>query len=290
MILIIGYIVVLAATIGGLYLGGGEVRDLLHGAEFIVVIGICLGILIIASPINVLVGIVRKTTTALKGTSVTRREYMEIMQLLYEIFMLGRRNGVIALEDHIISPQTSSIFQNYPGFLSHPARVEFLCNCLRPVIDGKVKPDQLEEVIETELIAMEEENDGPVRVLGLVGDSFPGVGICAAVLGIILTMSKIDQDPAIIGQGVANALTGTFIGVFGAYGFVNPLTTLIATNNLTEMKYYRCISTAVCAFAKGMAPIMAVELCRRSLDSHFKPSADELEEVLKNLRVSAKPN
>jgi chemotaxis protein MotA len=166
--------------------------------------------------------------------------------------------------------------------------LEFICNGLRPVIDGKIKPDQLEELMTVELDAKSDEADHPVHVLQLVGDSLPGIGIVAAVLGIINTMAAIADGPEVVGERVAAALTGTLLGVFSAYGFVNPIATRIKFNNAQDQQYLRCILAAVAGFAKGLAPVTAVEVARRSLDSATQPSAEELEAAVKNLNVPAK--
>lgn len=283
MVLIIGFIIVLASVFGGLMLGGGSPLVLLHVSEFVVVLGICLGILVIASPMHVLRALMGKVIIAFRGGSTSRQDYIDLLKMLYQIFMLARREGIIAIEDHVMDPKNSSIIAQYPKFLSSPQRVEFFCNSFRPIIDGKVKPEQIRSVLDVEIRAFEKEGHEPVRVLELVGDSFPGVGICAAVLGIILTMGSIAQGPEAVGYKVAAALTGTFLGVFGAYGFINPLAALIHTNNEVEVKYFDCMAIAITGFANGFAPIMAVEMARRSLESHLKPGADELEEMLKNL-------
>lgn len=283
MVLIIGFIIVIASVFGGLLLGGGSPLVLLHVSEFVVVLGICLGILVIASPMHVLRSLLGKMVIALRGGTTRKQDYVDLMKMLYQIFMLARREGIIAIEDHVMDPKNSSIITQYPKFLNSPERVEFFCNSFRPIIDGKVKPEQIRSVLDVEIRALEKEGNEPVHVLELVGDSFPGVGICAAVLGIMLTMGSIAQGAEVVGHKVAAALTGTFLGVFGAYGFINPLASLISANNAVEVKYFDCMAIAITGFANGFAPIMAVEMARRSLESHLKPGADELEEILKNL-------
>lgn len=283
MVLLIGFIVVLGAAMGGFMYADGNPMLLLHLSEFIVIGGIAIGIMIIASPSHVLQHMVTKIKGAFAGGHTGKDEYLELLKLLYEIFLLGRRSGLIALEGHILEPDKSTIFSKYHSFSHHPERVEFLCNGLRPVVDGKIKPDQLQALLEVELDAKSSEADGPVHTLQLVGDSLPGVGIVAAVLGIINTMTAISEGPEAVGEKVAAALTGTFLGVFAAYGFVNPLAARIKHNNDNDDKYFRCILQAVSGFAKGLAPLMAVEVARRSLESNVQPGADELEAILKGM-------
>ena len=283
MMLLVGVLIVFAATLGGFMVAGGNPLLLLHVSEFIVIGGIALGLMIIASPSHVLKEIIVKIKGAISGGHTGKDEYLDLLKLLYEIFLLGRRSGLIALEGHILEPDKSTIFTKYGSFIHHPERVEFLCNGLRPVVDGKIKPDQLEALLEVELDAKANEADEPVHILQLVGDSLPGVGIVAAVLGIINTMAAISEGPEAVGEKVAAALTGTFLGVFSAYGIINPLAMRIKANNANDDKYFRCILQAVSGFAKGLAPLMAVEVARRSLDSTVQPGADELEAILKGM-------
>ena len=288
MLVLIGIFLVIGATIGGFMLAGGHPAVLLHISEFVVIFGISVGILIIASPSHVLQDVASKVRFAFFAKKPGKEKYFDLLKLLYEIFMVGRRNGLIALEEHVMDPEKSAIFARYPAVTAHKERLEFLINGLRPVIDGKIKPDQLETLMTAELDAKGEEADHPVHVLQMVGDSLPGIGIVAAVLGIINTMAAIADGPAVVGERVAAALTGTFLGIFGAYGFVNPIATRIKFNNADDQQYFRCILAAVAGFAKGLAPITAVEIARRSLDSGVQPTAEELEVAVKGLSGASK--
>jgi chemotaxis protein MotA len=286
MLLIVGFAIVFIATLGGFMLAGGHPAVLLHLSEFVVIGGVALGILVIASPFSTLKLTLTQIIRAFKGAT-SKAENVDLLKLLFELFTLGRKGGVIALEEHLSSPKGSSIFSKYPSFVNNHHRVEFLCNSLRPIVDGRVKPDQLDELLDHDIEAKEEEAEGPIHVLQLIGDSLPGVGIVAAVLGIINTMAAIAEGPEAVGEKVAAALTGTFLGILAAYGFVNPLTSRIKGNNNMELQYLKSIKKGVIAFAGGLAPIMAVEISRRCLDHSAQPAADELEETLKNINATA---
>lgn len=283
MLILIGGFIVICSAIGGFMLAGGKPLVLLHLSEFVVILGIGGGVLVIASPGHVLKHIIHKVGKCITGKASTEADYRELLKLLYEIFMVGRRNGLIALEEHITNPKQSSIFQRYPAILNHRERLEFLCNGLKPVVDGKIKPDQLENLMGAELAAKNVEAEHPVHVLQLVGDSLPGIGIVAAVLGIINTMAAIADGPEKVGQKVAAALTGTLLGIFVAYGFVNPIANRVKFNNAADALYLKCIMQAIAGFAKGLAPLTAVEVARRSLDREVQPGSDELEAALKSL-------
>src|SRR5476651_2700841 len=162
MLILIGAFIVMASTIGGFMLAGGQPLVLLHVSEFVVILGVGTGVLVIASPGHVLKEIIHKVKDALAGKAAGQKEFADLLKLLYEIFMVGRRNGLIALEEHIMDPKKSAIFQRYPVVLNHPERLEFLVNGLKPVIDGKIKPDQLEDLMIAELEAKATESEHPV--------------------------------------------------------------------------------------------------------------------------------
>lgn len=288
MLILVGALIVMLSMIGGFMIAGGNPIVLLHISEFVIIFGIAGGLLFIASPLHLIMETVHKVKSAIFGKPIGATEFSDLLKLLYELFLAGRRNGLIALEEHVSNPATSNIFSRYPSFMSSPKRVEFLISALRPVIDGRIKPDQLEELMNAELDAKEEEADHPVHMLQLIGDSLPGIGIVAAVLGIINTMAAISEGPEAVGKKVAAALTGTFLGIFAAYGFVNPMANRVKFCNANDIQYLRCMVVSVAGFAKGLAPLTAVEIARRTLDHSVQPGGDELENELKALPTPGK--
>jgi chemotaxis protein MotA len=289
MIILVGVIIVIASVAGGFMMQGGLLATLLHVSELVIIGGAALGAMVIMAPKRVLLDLGRLSVQALKGTPFKRQAYDDLFLVLYELFMLGRRNGLIGLEEHLMTPASSAIFQRYPSVVKNKDAVEFLCGALRPVIDGRIKADQLRHLLETDLQRMEEEGRAPIDVLTRTGDAMPGFGIVAAVLGIVITMASINGPIEIIGEKVAAALVGTFLGIFLAYGFVNPLAVNMEFNMVARLAYFRCISAAVVGFAGGTAPGMAVELARRSLSEELRPNADELEKMLKSISSKAAP-
>ena len=287
MLVIIGSIVVLASVIGAFWSEGGNPLRLWIWQEYVMIIGSAAGSMMVMAPKKVIIDMMNQILGTLKATPYTKAAYEELFKALYELFMLGRRNGMIDLENHVMNPSTSSIFTKYPSFSGNHHAMELLCGGLRPIIDGKVKPDQLKLLLEIELDCMEEEHHQPIEVLTKIGDALPGFGIVAAVLGIVVTMGHLDSPRQELGAHVASALVGTFLGILFAYGFVSPLTVNMTFLGASQMVYHRCIANAVIGFANGMAPIMAVEMARRSLSSDLKPTADDLETMLKSV-VSGK--
>ena len=287
MIVLLGAALVILSVGGGFLMAVGYSLALMHVSELVIIGGAATGALVLMSPKRVLIDLFKQMFGALKGSPYTRRAYDELFKALYELFMLGRRGGMVALEEHIMNPETSTIFSKYPAFQKNKHAMEFLCNGLRPIIDGKIKPDHLKLLLEIELEAMEAEHDRPVSVLVKAADAMPGFGIVAAVLGIVITMASIAGPIESIGEKVAAALVGTFLGIFLSYGFMNPLAVNMEFVNIAQLAYVRCIAASVISFASGMSPIMAVEVARRGLSSEVKPSADALETMLKGLNQAA---
>lgn len=286
MIVLLGMLVVLGAVLGGFMMAGGHIGVLIHVSEFVVIGGAAIGALIVMSPKKVLIDMFKGLIMTLKGAPYGRAAYEDLLKAMYELFLLGKRAGMIALEEHVTTPQSSSIFTKYPAFLTNHHGVDFLCQALRPIVDGRVKPDQLRALLEAELQTTEHEHHAPIGVLTKTADALPGFGIVAAVLGIIITMGAITGPPEEIGHKVAAALVGTFLGILLSYGFVAPLAVNLEFIGAAEMRFLRCIATAVSAFANGLAPIMAIEMARRGLASDVRPGADETEAMMKQLNTA----
>jgi chemotaxis protein MotA len=231
----------------------------------------------------VLIDIFKGLLQTLKGSPYNRSCYEELLKALYEMFMLARRDGMISLEDHVNNPSQSSILSKYPTLVNNHHALDFMINALRPLVDGRVKPEQLEELLKIELNAKEQEHHAPIGVLAKTADALPGFGIVAAVLGIILTMGAISGPPEEIGHKVAAALVGTFLGILLSYGFAHPLASNLEFIGIAELAYLRCMASSIVSFAQGQAPIMAVEVARRSLSSDVRPSAEEMEAMMKQL-------
>ena len=287
MIVIIGCIIVLGAVLGGFMMAGGHIGSLIVISEYVVICGSAAGAVVIMAPKHIIMALVKQMIGTLKGSPYGKKAYEDLFKALYELFMLGRRNGMIALEEHVLTPDTSSIFTKYPGLVKDHHAMAILCGGLKPIIDGKVKPDQLKLLLDTELDTMETEHHQPIDVLTKAADAMPGFGIVAAVLGIVITMGSIAGPVEEIGHHVAAALVGTFLGILISYGFLNPLCVNMTFVGSSELAFFRTIGNAVVGFANGMAPIMAIEVARRGLTSDVKPEAEEMEKMLKEA-VAAK--
>ncbi|MBO60580.1 MAG: flagellar motor protein MotA [Verrucomicrobiales bacterium] len=283
MVIFIGFIIIMGGTLGGFMAEGGNPLHLLHIGEIITILGMLFGCAIIMAPVSVLKGISSGIIDILKGAPYNKEDYEDLFKMMYELFQLGRRNGMIALEDHVMNPKDSSLFKKYDKFHKNDRAVDFFCDGLRPLVDGRLKPEQIGPLMDSGVKHVEHEKHAPVHVLHLVADSMPAFGIVAAVMGIIKTMGVIDSTE-LVAKYMAAALSGTFLGIFISYGVVNPLAVNLHFYNDGETTYLKVVKASVVAFALGLPPIVACEIGRREIEHRFQPSADDLEKMLKSAK------
>ena len=283
MVIIIGFIIIMGGTLGGFVMEGGKPDSLIHYGEIVTILGMLFGCAIIMAPVSVLQGISQGLKNILKGAPYKKEDYEDLFKMMYELFQLGRRNGMIALEEHVMNPDGSSLFKKYDKFYSNERAVDFFCDGLRPLVDGRLKPEQIGPLMDSGVKHIEHEKHAPVHVMHLVADSMPAFGIVAAVMGIIKTMDYLDNT-ALVGKYIAAALSGTFLGIFISYGVVNPLAVNLHFYNDGEATYLKVIKASVVAFALGLPPLVACEIGRREIEHRFQPSAGDLETMLKTAK------
>jgi chemotaxis protein MotA len=284
MLVIIGAVVVLASVIGGFMWAGGPLLVLVQPSEFLIIGGAALGSLMISTPpgvLKALMGQVGRFFRARPG----KNEYLELLGMLYQLFRLTQQSGVMALESHVEDAATSPIMSRYPKFLANHHAVAFLTDSIKVIILGGIAPHDLEALMDEDLHVHHGEATRPASTLSKIGDSLPGLGIVAAVLGVVITMQAIDGPPAAIGHHVAAALVGTFLGILACYGFVSPMATNMEHLVEDEGHYLVCIKTGLLAVYKGFPPVIAVEFARRVLPSEVRPSFEETEQYCKGARA-----
>ena len=282
--LIGGIVLIMACVLTGFLMHHGNLLTLVVPSEYLIIGGTLIGSIIIANPGRVCTGTLRGIASLLKGGGAPgRKEYLETLQMLYQLFQLSRKEGVLALEDHVNEPQNSSIMQSYPSFGKEKNAVAFLCDTLKLFVAGVLDPHNMDELMERDLEVIHHEDLEPSHALQKAADALPALGIVAAVLGIILTMQSIDQGAATVGRKVAGALVGTFIGVFMAYAFVGPMSSMLESIANAKARYYQCIRHVLTATIAGVNPPMAVEIGRRSIATADRPTFEELAEALREL-------
>ncbi len=281
MFVLIGFVVVFGAVFGGFIMHGGKIAALIQISEFIIIGGAGIGALIAANPPSVLSAIIKSVLGLLKGSPYKKEVFLELLSALFALFTLARKEGLLALEQHVERPHESSLFAQYPFLASNHHALEFLCDTMKVVLTGAISPFDLADLTESDLEKHHEEVMRPAHALSKIGDAMPGFGIVAAVLGVVITMGYLDQGPETIGKKVAAALVGTFLGVLLAYGIFQPLASAIENNAHPEHQYFQCIRQALIAFARGDAPITCIEFARRSIEPSLRPSFQEMEEAVK---------
>ena len=284
MLVIIGLIIVMGSVIGGYLLVGGPLGVLIQPSEMIVIIGACIGTVVIGSPVKLITLLFKQLPLVLKGSPYSKETFTELLKLQYEIYVNVKKGSWLAVEPDISTPDSSSIFSKYPKFLSNHHAKDFLCDATMMLVNGAAQVEEIEIAMETEIETHHEESAIVPGIINKASDSLPGLGIVAAVLGIVVTMQHIDGPPEEIGHHVAAALVGTFLGLLFSYGMLGPIATNLEKIAQDEGKYFSCIKVGLVAFASGAAPATAVEFARRSIFSFDRPSSAELDKVLREIK------
>ena len=274
---IIGIVVVLGAVIGGYLMEHGNMKVLVQPAELIIIGGAAIGTLLVGNPLPVIIKILKGLTGILSSGRYSKARYLDTLLMLNDVFSQGRKGGMVSLEPHVEEPENSDLFKKHEFILKDHHALEFICDTLRMALSGTVSHHDLDAMAELDLDVHHKSISKPVGALSTVADSLPGLGIVAAVLGVVITMSSLGGPPEEIGHKVAAALVGTFLGILLCYGFLSPLASSMNHANDAESQYYHCLRTGVIAYVRGAAPILAVEFSRRSIPVEVRPSFKEME-------------
>src|ERR1700678_4330548 len=282
MFTIIGILVVFGAVAAGYLMEHGNMLVLVQPAELIIIGGAGLGTILIANPVHILKKLIGGITGTFKGSSYTQERYMQTLKMMYELFMRARKDGLMALETDSDNPEQSAIFSKYPNFLKDHHALACVCDSVRMASSGGIEPFDADQMIETDMDVHHHEAAQPVTALSTMADSLPGLGIVAAVLGVVITMGALGGPPEEIGHKVAAALVGTFLGILLCYGLVGPIASNMAKAADEEHSYYQVLRVMIVAFMKGTAPTMAVEIGRRAIPGHVRPTFQNAEKFIKD--------
>ena len=281
MFVIIGLLLVTGSVIIGFMMEKGNPYILIQPAEFVIIFGAALGAFFIASPPKVITAVVKNVAAIVTSKSPDKAKYLDLLLLLYQLFSKIRKEGLISIESDIEKPDNSPIFNKYKNTLSHGHVTNFICDNLKIIITTNVIPHELENLMELETETHYHEALIPSKSIAKVADALPGLGIVAAVLGVVLTMGKIDEPPSVLGHSIGAALVGTFLGVLMCYGFVGPLATNLEHKTKEDIVFLKVIRVALVAFVGGAPPQMAVEFGRRAIPGKEKPTFEELENEIR---------
>jgi chemotaxis protein MotA len=269
---IIGIVAVFLAVFGGYLLERGSLLVLLQPAELLIVGGAAVGIVIVANPPSVIRRMAEGTKAAFRPPVRTPEVFLRHIRMLYEVFCFVQRAGANELESDVEVPDKSRIFSNYPDFLRDHATRDFVCDSLRMLVLGVTSSQELDNLLELDIDVQRRGRREPVKALHSVADALPGLGIVAAVLGVVITMQAIGGAPETVGQKVAAALVGTFLGILLCYGVVGPIAARLEKLGETETQFLQVLRIAMVAFARGSSPILAIEYARRSIPVELRPS------------------
>jgi chemotaxis protein MotA len=282
MMTIVGVMIVIVAVIGGFLEAGGNLSVLVQPAELIIIGGASIGALIIASPGKVLKLVVSDFKNIFSSASTSKANYTEVLLLLNQLFWKIRKDGLLAIEEDVENPAESEVFKRYKSIMSNKHTLEFICDNFRMILTTNMPAHELDSLLEIDVQAHHQEKLIGSQSIARVADALPGLGIVAAVLGVVLTMGKINEPPAVLGASIGGALVGTFIGVLACYGFVGPMATNLEHKAMEKETFYNVIKTSLVAFVGGAAPQVAVESGRRGIPSEARPTFQELEKAIKD--------
>jgi chemotaxis protein MotA len=276
---IIGVLVVLGCIAGGYTMEKGNFMVLMQPAELLIILGAAIGTVLIGNPPYLLKGIITGIIGVLKGSPFTSTLYLDTLKFLSDFFSTSRKNGLTALETDLDAPDKSALFKRHPKFAANKEALHFFCDTMRTLLAGGVEVHDLDHVMETDLEVLHKQSKLPAGALSTMADSLPGLGIVAAVLGVVITMGSLGGPPEEIGHKVAAALVGTFLGILLCYGFLGPLAANIKKQTESEGEYFLCLRMGMLAYMKGVSPMLALEAARRAIPHHVRPTFQEMDKA-----------
>ena len=282
MFIIIGYIIVTASILGGYAMVGGHMGALYQPSELIIIGGAGVGALFVGNNGKALKKTVSSLPLLFRGSHYTKQHYLSLMSLLFNIMSKSRQQGLLSIEKDIEDPSASELFNQYPKLTADPLLMPFLTDYLRLMIGGNMSALEIESLMDEEIETCEMESDIPAQSIAAVGDALPAFGIVAAVMGVVHALASADRPPAELGELIAHAMVGTFLGILLSYGFVSPLATVLRQKSAENIKMLQCIKVTLLANLHGYAPQVAVEFGRKVLYTTERPAFTELEDFVRN--------
>jgi chemotaxis protein MotA len=276
MFAIIGIVVVFGAVVAGYLMEHGKLMVLLQPAELVIIGGAAAGTLFVANPPDILKGILKGMLGVFGGSKFGKARYIEILKQMYVVMQKARTKGLTELEKDVEEPDRSELFSKW----DHHVRA-FVCDTLRVAMTGGPSPFDMDQMMELDMEVHHHHAQQPSQALNTVADSLPGLGIVAAVLGVVITMGSLGGPPEEIGHKVAAALVGTFLGILLCYGLLGPMASKMGKSAEEEGYFYHTVQIALSAFLKGSSPSIAVEFGRRAVPDHVRPTFKELETAYK---------
>ncbi|OAZ98520.1 flagellar motor stator protein MotA [Halomonas sp. G11] len=284
MLILLGYIVVLLSVFGGYVLAGGSMGPLFQPLELLMIGGAGVGAFLAANNGKAIKATFKIMPKLKRTKKYNKAMYMELMALQYKLLSKIRREGMLGIERDIDNPQESPLFQEHPSVLADPHIMNFLTDYLRLMVSGGMEPMEIDELMLHEIEAFEQEAHIPIDAISKVGDAMPAFGIVAAVMGVVKALTYADAGPEQMGEMIAHALVGTFLGILLGYGFINPVASTIDRQAKEAEKMLQCVRVTLLASLHGYAPQLAVEFGRKALHSTERPTFNELEDYVRDAK------
>ena len=285
MFVIIGYVAVCASVFGGFVLAGGHIAALFQPLELLMIGGAALGAFIVGNDMKAIKATIAALPTLFKGSKYTKALYIDLLSMMFELLTKVRKDGMMSLEKDVDAPHDSPLFNRYPSIVKDHHLMEFICDYLRLMLTGNLDPFQIENLMDVEIDTHHQEGHVPIHCITKIGDGLPAFGIVAAVMGVVHTMESVGVPPSELGEMIAHALVGTFLGILLSYGFVGPLSSLLEQKLAESSKIYQATKVVLVAHMQGYAPTIAVEFGRKVLNSTERPTFTELEEHIRLSKV-----
>lgn len=281
MFAIVGILVVFGAVIGGYLMEHGNLKVLIQPAELVIIGGAAIGTVLIGNPPYILSKIIKGVIGVFGGSKYSTARYLETLKMMYELFNRARKDGLAAVEADVENPEQSKVLSAYPNIIKDHHVRDFICDTVRTAASGGVDPFDLDTMMETDMDVHHHGAAAPIGALNTMADSLPGLGIVAAVLGVVITMGALGGPPEEIGHKVAAALVGTFLGILLCYGLLGPIAANMAKTADDEHAYFQVLRVCINAFVKGVSPVLAVEMGRRAIPGHVRPGFKESEAAVR---------
>ncbi|MEA1062416.1 flagellar motor stator protein MotA [Apirhabdus apintestini] len=286
MLVILGYAIVIATVFGGFVISGGSLGALYQPTELLIIGGAGVGAFFVGNNGKAARATMKALPRLFRGSSYNKALYMDLMALMFRLLSKGRQQGQMSLERDIEEPASSAIFSDYPRLMADKMLMDFIVDYMRLILSGNLNPHEMEALMDEEIETCEQENEVPAGSLNQLGDAFPAFGIVAAVMGVVNALAAADRPAAELGELIAHAMVGTFLGILLAYGFILPLASLLRQKSCESIKMMQCIKITLLSSMHGYAPQISVEFGRKTLYSTERPSFIELEEHVRNAKRS----
>lgn len=284
MFVIVGWVLVIVCVIGSFAAMGGHVLALLQPFEFVIIFGAATGAFVAGNPLTLLKACGKALPGVFKGGGFTKDKYLQLIALLYELLQKARTQGWVAVETDINGPENSPIFTKYPAIAEDHHLRDFILDYLRMMVAGNTDVSGIEDLMDAELATHHAETGAPAVALQRMADGMPAFGIVAAVMGVVHTMGSVGKPPAELGEMIAAALVGTFLGILIGYGFIGPVASLLEAQAQAAAKPFECVKEVLLAQLNGYPPVFAVEFGRKVLFTVDRPSFSELDNAIRNAK------